>query len=145
MNEDQKAQALAEQVRDTMFPNDAAARALGMVVTAVAPGAASVAMTVRADMLNGFAICQGGLIAALADTAFAYACNSANHMTVASGFDIDLLAPAREGDRLSARCAVVSQGTRMGLYDAAVVNQDGQRVAVFRGRSYRLHGKPVVG
>lgn len=138
-------QALAERVRDTMFARDVAAKALGMVVTAVAPGAASVAMTVRADMLNGFDICHGGLIATLADTAFAYACNSANHLTVASGFDIDILAPAHGGDRLEAHCTVLSQGARMGLYDVQVDNQDGARIAVFRGRSYRLHGKPVIG
>ena len=138
------AQALAERVRDTMFATDKAAHALGMEVTAVTPGHASVAMTVRADMLNGFGICQGGLIATLADMAFAYACNSYNELTVASGFDVDLLGPGREGDRLTASGAVVSQGSRMGVYDITVSNQNGERIAVFRGRSYRMKGKQVV-
>lgn len=138
------AQALAERVRDRMYATDAAAHALGMVVTAVGPGHASVTMTVRPDMLNGFGICQGGLIATLADMAFAYACNSWNEMTVAAGFDVDLLAPGHAGDTLRADGRVVSQGARMGLYDIDVRNQRGERVATFRGRSYRLKGKPVA-
>jgi acyl-CoA thioesterase len=139
-----EAQALAERVRDGMLRTDAAAHALGMRVMSISPGHASVAMTVRADMLNGFGICQGGLITTLADMAFAYACNSYNELTVASGFDVDLLSPARQGDELLARAGVVSQAGRMGLYDVDVRNQVGERVAVFRGRSYRLKGKPVV-
>jgi acyl-CoA thioesterase len=138
------AQALAERVRGSMFAKDAAAHALGMQVTAIAPGRASVTMTVRPDMLNGFGLCQGGLITTLADMAFAYACNSANQLTVASGFDVDLLAPGRQGDVLTADAAVASQGSRMGVYDVQVRNQSGERVALFRGRSYRLNGKQVV-
>ena len=139
-----EAQALAERVRDGMFSTDAAAHALGMHVKAISPGQASVAMSVRADMLNGFGVCQGGLITTLADMAFAYACNSYNEMTVASGFDVDLLAPSRQGDLLTANAAVVSQAGRMGVYDVEVRNQANERVAVFRGRSYRIKGKPVV-
>ena len=97
------AQALAEHVRDAMFAKDVSARALGMRVDAVGPGSASVSMTVRADMLNGFAICHGGLVATLADTAFAYACNSANQVTVASSFEIDLLTAAHAGDSFCAQ------------------------------------------
>lgn len=138
------AQAIAERVRDGMLTTDAAAHALGMRVLSISPGHASVSMTVRADMLNGFGICQGGLITTLADMAFAYACNSYNEMTVASGFDVDLLAAARTGDELLARAGVVSQAGRLGLYDVDVRNQAGERVAVFRGRSYRLRGKAVV-
>ena len=138
------AQQLAERVRDTMFATDRCAHAMGMEVTAVSPGHASVAMTVREDMLNGFGICQGGLIATLADMAFAYACNSYNELTVASGFDVDLLGPAKPGDRLTASGRVVSQGSRMGVYDIEVSNQSGERIAVFRGRSYRMKGKQVV-
>jgi acyl-CoA thioesterase len=139
-----EAQTLAERVRDGMYATDASAHALGMRVLSISPGYASVAMTVRADMLNGFGICQGGLITTLADMAFAYACNSYNELTVASGFDVDLLAAARSGDELLARAGVVSQAGRMGVYDVDVRNQAGERVAVFRGRSYRLKGKPVV-
>ena len=138
------AQTLAERVRDAMFAKDAAARALGMAVTAIAPGRATVTMTVRADMLNGFGICQGGLVTTLADMAFAYACNSHNELTVASGFDVDLLAAGHEGDLLTASGRVVSQGARMGVYDIEVHNQKGERVAVFRGRSYRVKGRQVV-
>ena len=138
------AQHLAERVRDTMFATDKAARALGMEVASISPGHASVTMTVREDMLNGFGICQGGLIATLADMAFAYACNSYNEMTVASGFDVALLGPGKLGDRLTASGRVVSQGSRMGVYDIEVSNQGGERIAVFRGRSYRMKGKQVV-
>jgi acyl-CoA thioesterase len=137
-------QALAERVRDGMFAKDAAAHALGMTVTAMAPGQATVTMTVRVDMLNGFGICQGGLVTTLADAAFAYSCNSTNELTVASGFDVDLLAPGHEGDLLTAVGRVVSQGSRMGVYDVEVHNQKGERVAVFRGRSYRMKGRRVI-
>ncbi len=138
------AQKLAERVRDTMFATDKAAHALGMEVASISPGHASVTMPVREDTLNGFGICQGGIIATLADMAFAYACNSYNELTVASGFDVDLLGPAQLGDRLAASGRVVSQGSRMGLYDIEVNNQGGERIAVFRGRSYRMKGKQVV-
>ena len=137
-------QQTAERVREQMFATDTAARTLGMAVTAIGPGTSTVTMTVRPDMLNGFGICHGGLVATLADTAFAYACNSYDEMTVASGFDIDLLAASREGDLLTARAAVVSQGSRTGLYDIAVSNQRGEAIAAFRGRSYRFKGKPVT-
>ena len=138
------AQHLAERVRDTMFATDKAAHALGMEVSAISPGHASVTMTVREDMLNGFGICQGGIIATLADMAFAYACNSYNELTVASSFAVDLLAPSRQGDRLTATCAEVSRAGRTGVYDAEVVNQRGEVIAVFRGRSYTARGKTVV-
>lgn len=137
-------QQTAERVRDGMFANDRAVRGLGMEVEAIGPGRAEIAMTVREDMLNGHDICHGGLIATLADSAFAYACNSYNEVTVASGFSVDFVAPARLGDRLRARCTEVSKTGRTGVYDTEVVNQRGERVAVFRGRSYTLKGKPVV-
>jgi acyl-CoA thioesterase len=138
------AQQLAERVRDGMYPKDAAAHALGMQVASISPGHATVVMMVRTEMLNGFGLCQGGLVTTLADMAFAYACNSYNETTLASGFDVDLLAPARLGDRLAAHAAVVSQTGRLGLYDVKVRNQSDELVAVFRGRSYRIKGKPVV-
>ena len=111
----------------------------------IAPGAATVTMTVRSEMLNGHDICHGGLIATLADSAFAYGCNAYNELTVASGFSVDLVAPGRLGDLLTARCAEVSKAGRTGVYDVEVSNQRGERVAVFRGRSYTLKGKPAVG
>ncbi|MEY8875170.1 MAG: hydroxyphenylacetyl-CoA thioesterase PaaI [Leptothrix sp. (in: b-proteobacteria)] len=138
------AQQTAEAVREGMYANDHAVRALGMTVDAVGPGRATVTMTVRRDMLNGFAICHGGLVATLADTAFAYACNAYNEMTVASGFSIDLLAPSREGDVLTAAAQEVQLAGRTGVYDIDVTNQRGERIAVFRGRSYRMKGRAVV-
>jgi acyl-CoA thioesterase len=137
-------QQTAERVRDVMWANDRAAKALGMAVVEVGPGRAVLTMTVRADMLNGHDLCHGGLVATLADTAFAYGCNAYNEITVASGFSIDLVAPGRLGDVLTARCSEVSKAGRTGVYDIEVTNQHGARVAVFRGRSYSMKGKPVV-
>jgi acyl-CoA thioesterase len=137
-------QHIAERVRDTMFANDRTSQAMGMVVDAVGPGTATLSMTVREDMLNGHDICHGGLIATLADTAFAYGCNSHNEFTVASGFNVDLLAPGRLGDRLTATCVEQNKAGRTGVYDIEVVNQRGERIALFRGRSYTIKGRPVV-
>ena len=137
-------QQVAEYVRDGMLKNDAATSGLGMNVLEIGPGRATVTMTVRADMLNGHAICHGGFISTLADSAFAFACNSYDELTVASGFAIDFLAPARLGDLLTARCIEVSKAGRTGVYDTDVVNQQGERIAIFRGRSYTLKGKSAV-
>ena len=137
-------QQVAEYVRDGMLKNDAATLGLGMDVLAIGPGRATVTMTVRADMLNGHAICHGGFISTLADSAFAFACNSYDELTVASGFAIDFLAPARKDDLLTARCVEVSKAGRTGVYDTDVVNQREERIAIFRGRSYTLKGKPAV-
>jgi acyl-CoA thioesterase len=137
------AQALTERVRDTMFAKDAAAQGLGIEVIAIGTGTARVTMTVRHDMMNGFGICHGGLVATLADTAFAYACNSWNERTVAAGFDVQLLAAAQLGDTLVASAAVLAQGKRTGVYDVSVHNQNNQLVAVFRGRSHRVTGQVV--
>ena len=137
-------QAVADHVRHGMLANDRATKGLGIAITAMGPGHATLEMTVRADMLNGFATCHGGFITALADSAFAFACNSRNDMTVASGLAIDFLAPAREGDRLTAEAAEVSLAGRTGVYDVNVRNQRGEAIAVFRGRSYCLKGRPTV-
>jgi acyl-CoA thioesterase len=138
------AQNTAEFVGEAMFSNDRASQGLGMRVVAMGPGKATLTMTVRADMLNGFEICHGGFVTTLADSAFAFACNSYNEMTVASGLSVDLLAPSREGDQLTAEAVEVSQQGRTGVYDITVTNQRGERVAVVRGRSYRLKGRPAV-
>ncbi|WP_431274954.1 hydroxyphenylacetyl-CoA thioesterase PaaI [Variovorax ureilyticus] len=137
-------QQIADLVRERMFANDRAAKGLGMQVVECTPGHATVSMTVRTDMLNGHDICHGGLITTLADTAFAYACNSYNELTVASGFSVDLMAPGREGDVLTARSFEVSKAGRTGVYDCEITNQRNERIAVFRGRSYTLKGKPAV-
>ncbi|MDQ2779118.1 MAG: hydroxyphenylacetyl-CoA thioesterase PaaI [Pseudomonadota bacterium] len=138
-------QQTAEQVRQQLYERDHAAQHLGMAVTAIGPDSASVMMTVAAHMLNGHAICHGGLIATLADTAFAYACNAGNQMTVASGFAIELLAPARLGEVLTASATEVSRKGRTGVYDVEVRNAEGDHVAAFRGRSYAIKGRPAVG
>ena len=138
-----EAQALAERVADGMFARDTAAHTLGVRLVRVAPGHAEVAMTVRADMLNGHAICHGGFIFTLADTAFAYACNSYNLNTVASGCAIDFLAPAREGDVLTAVGQERSASGRTGVYDIEVRNERGDKIALFRGKSYRIKGHVI--
>jgi acyl-CoA thioesterase len=137
------AQALAERVAAAMWERDVASQALGMRLSRVAPGHAELAMTVRADMLNGHAICHGGFIFTLCDSAFAYACNSYNLTTVASGCAIDFLAPAREGDLLTAVAQERSASGRTGVYDIEVVNQRGERIALFRGKSYRIKGHVI--
>lgn len=131
-------QELAERSHAAMWVGDRACQGLGIEVLVVSPGAAMLSMRVREDMLNGLGLCHGGLIATLADSAFAYACNSWGDATVASGFGIDLLAPAKLGDRLTATARVVTRAGRTGLYDVEVTNQDGHIVAVFRGRSTTL-------
>ena len=131
-------QQTADAVRERMFGADRASQALGMRVVAMTPGAATLAMIVRDDMLNGLETCHGGFIAALADSAFAFACNSYGAPTVAAGFSIDFIAPGRAGDMLTARCAEVAKAGRSGVYDVEVTNQRGERVAVFRGRSHTV-------
>ena len=138
------AQQIAEATRDAMWANDRASKALGMQVLAVGPGTATLSMTVREDMLNGHDLCHGGLIATLADSAFAFACNAYNELTVASGFDIHLRAGARRGDVLTAVASEVNKAGRTGVYDIAVGNQRGEPVAAFRGRSYTMKGKALV-
>ena len=138
-----EAQALAERVADAMFERDTASHTLGLRIVGVAPGHAELAMTVRADMLNGHAICHGGFIFTLADSAFAYACNSYNLNTVASGCAIDFLAPAREGDVLTAIAQERSASGRTGVYDIEVRNGRGDKIALFRGKSYRIKGHVI--
>jgi acyl-CoA thioesterase len=137
------AQALAERVAQGMYARDSASQGLGMRIVRVTPGHAEMAMAVRPDMLNGHAICHGGFIFALADSAFAFACNSYNLTTVASGCAIDFLAPAREGDRLTAIAQERSASGRTGVYDIEVVNQRGEKIALFRGKSYRIKGHVI--
>ncbi|TAM74542.1 hydroxyphenylacetyl-CoA thioesterase PaaI [bacterium] len=138
------AQRLAERARERMMADDGASRALGIEILEISPGGCLARMTVRPDMLNAFALCHGGLITTLADTAFAYACNSYNHATVASGLSIAFIASAKLGDVLSAACTEQALSGRTGVYDVDVVNQRRERIALFRGRSYRLKGRAVL-
>ena len=119
-----------------MFARDRASQALGMRIVRVGAGHAELAMTVRDDMLNGHAICHGGFIFTLADSAFAFACNSYNLTTVASGCTIDFLAPAREGDVLTAVAQERSVSGRTGVYDIEVTQPaTATTIALFRGKS----------
>lgn len=133
---------LARRCADVMWSSDAASKALGMVLEHVGPGEATVSMEVRPDMVNGHALCHGGLIAALADSAFAFACNSRGTVTVAAGFQVDFLTPARLGDVLVAEAREVALRGRSGVYDVTVRRAD-TVVAEFRGRSRSL-GRPVL-
>lgn len=137
-------QHMAEQVRDGMLRNDRMTRSFGMQVLDIAPGRATLSMRVREDMLNGHDTCHGGVISTLADSAFAFACNSHGELTVASAFTIDFLAPAHADDLLTAHSHEVSKAGRTGVYDTEVTNQRGERIAVFRGRSHTAKGRPAV-
>jgi len=127
-----------------MFAADTASRGLGMEITSVGLGRATLTMTVRDDMLNGHDICHGGFITTLADSAFAFACNSRNVVTVAAGLTVDFLAPAHSGDVLTAAASETSRAGRTGVYDIVVTNQHGRRVALVRGRSHSLAGRTVI-
>lgn len=137
------AQALAERVAAQMFVQDRASQHLGMRIERIAPGEAVLTMVVRADMLNGHAICHGGFVFALADSAFAFACNSYNETTVAAGCSIEFVAASREGDVLTASARERHLRGRTGLYDIDVTNQAGDIVALFRGKSTRIKGSIV--
>lgn len=136
-------QALAEAVGHEMYGRDSASRALGMALEEIRAGYARMTMTVRDDMLNGHDLCHGGLIFVLADSAFAYACNSSNHATVAQGATIEFLAPAKRGDMLTAVAEERHAGGRTGVYDIAVTNQHGKAIALFRGKSFRLNRRVI--
>ena len=118
-----------------MMQRDAASAMLGMVIELDAPGEAVVSMTVRDDMLNGFAITHGGLVFTLADTAFAIACNEDERVTVAGGADITFLKSTTSGARLTARAVRRVVSGRNGLYDVTVTDESGDVVAEVRGRS----------
>jgi acyl-CoA thioesterase len=133
-------QALAELVGKTMYERDPASQALGMLLAEIRPGYARMTMPVRRDMLNGHQTCHGGYIFMLADSAFAFACNSHNHNTVGAGCTIDYLAPGREGDLLTAEATEQALSGKTGVYDIKVVNQAGCTVALFRGKSHRVAG-----
>ena len=136
MSEAELAQACAE----SMYARDNAAHGLGIRIESAGPGQSRVTMPVLGHMLNGHAVCHGGFIFALADTAFAYACNSRNAVNLAQGCSIDFISPAREGDVLTATAEQHHQFSRTGLYDVTVARASGEVVARFRGRSYRVRG-----
>jgi len=127
---------LAKQCRDTMYAADDAARALDISVEVTGVGQAEAKLEIRPEMLNGHKVCHGGYLFTLADTAFAYACNSYNQVTLAAGASIEFLRPVRLGDLIVATASERHRGGRTGLYDVLLCNQDGDEVALFRGRSH---------
>ena len=133
-------QELARRCADVIYQRDNASQALGITILDVAPGSASAMMSVREDMLNGHGICHGGFIFSLADSAFAFACNSYNHNTVASGARIEYLTPARLDDKLTAVATELAASGRAGVYDVTVNNHQGETLALFRGNSRRVSG-----
>ena len=139
------ARVLASKVGEAMFAADRASREfLGMSLVSCEPGRAIMRMTVRAEMLNGHEICHGGLIFTLADSTFAFACNSHNKVTVAAGCSIEFLKPGKLGDVLTCEgVEQVLQG-RHGIYDMKVTNQHGEVVAVFRGKSAQIQGQVIA-
>ena len=135
------AHELADKVGASMFAADRASKEfMRMELVCCEPGRAVMRMTVRQEMLNGHQICHGGFIFTLADSTFAFACNSRNQATVASGASIDFLRPAHAGDVLS--CEGIEQLVqgRHGIYDMKVSNQRGETVAMFRGKSAQIKG-----
>ena len=138
---DDRATARAARVAQAMFERDRASQALGMRIIGVGPGRARLAMIVRAEMINGHGLCHGGIVFSLADSAFAFACNSYNDATVAAAASIDYLAAAREGDELTAEATELWRSRRSGLYEITVTNHRGERIALFRGRSHRIDGQ----
>jgi len=123
-----------------MYEQDRASQALGMRILEVRPGYARLAMQVREDMVNGHQICHGGLIFTLADSAFAFACNTYDLVTVASAASVEFLLTARLGDELTAIAEERSRSKRTGVYDVTVRNSQGECVALFRGRSHQVGG-----
>ena len=134
-------QALAELAGKIMYERDPATQGLGIALAEIRPGFARMTMTVRPDMLNGHQSCHGGYIFLLADSAFAFACNSHNAVTVGAGCTIDYLAPGRLGDVLTAEGVEQALAGKTGVYDITVRNQEGRTVALFRGKSHRVAGQ----
>lgn len=126
---------LARRCGEHMWNNDKASQALGIHVEIPSAGAAVATMTIRDDMVNGFDVCHGGLLVALADTAFAFACNAYDEVTVAASVQAEFLRPARRGDVLTATAREEYRGRKSGYYTIEIFNQDNQLVTLFRGRS----------
>jgi len=134
------ATALARACADTMWKDDAATQSLGMQLISVAPGQAAITMTVTASMVNGHKICHGGYIFTLADSAFAFACNTYNQRTVAQHCAVTFLTSAKLGDKLVARAVERQRSGRSGIYDVTVTREEGNVIAEFRGHSRTIEG-----
>jgi acyl-CoA thioesterase len=136
-------QQLAEAAAAAMWGNDRATQHLGMQLDHIAPGEATVSFTVTELMTNGHETCHGGYIFTLADSAFAFACNSHNQNAVAQHCSVTFIRPAFAGDRLTASAREVSLQGRGGIYDIKVTNQNGEHVAEFRGHSRTIKGTHI--
>lgn len=134
-------QTRAEKSAAAMWAQDHASPWFGMEIEAIGEGAATLGLTVAAHHCNGHGICHGGVTFALADSAFAFACNSRNQNTVAQSNTITYTAPGRLGDRLTARARELSLTGRSGIYDVTVTNQDSTVIAEFRGLSRAIKGQ----
>ena len=137
------AQDLAQDCADAMWRGDSCSKALGISILDIAPGYARLSLKVRADMLNGQGNCHGGIMFTLADSAFAFSCNTYNQFTVAQHCDISFLQPVAEGATLIATAQERWREGRGGIYDVSVSTSDGQIVAEFRGRSRTVPGQHV--
>ena len=136
--------ALAQQVGQVMMANDRATReTVGMDLLSCTPGRASMRMVVQDKHLNGHQTCHGGFIFTLADSTFAFACNSHNHNAVAAACSIEFLKPAHLGDELLTEGVEQVLSGRHGIYDVKVTNQRGETVALFRGKSAQIPGTVV--
>ena len=133
-------QERAERSAAAMWSTDVAAHALDMALVRIAPGQSRMTMTVRPEHLNGHGICHGGYIFTLADTAFAYACNSHNKLVVAQENTITYLSPGKAGEVLTATAQEMHLAGRSGVYDVVVTGEDGRKVALFRGLSRQISG-----
>ena len=131
---------LARACADAMWAEDDASKGLGMEIVDVGPGRATLAMTVKPHMVNGQRIAHGGFIFLLADSTFAFACNSRNERAVAAQCDITFIRPGKLGDRLVATAREISRSGRSGIYDVRVAADDGTVIAEFRGHSRVVGG-----
>jgi acyl-CoA thioesterase len=134
-------QARAEKCAALMWAQDAASQALGLQITAIGPGSATLSMPVRDDMLNGHGICHGGIIFTLADSAMAFASNSYNILMVAQNNQITYLAPGKSGETLTASAVEAVRQGRSGIYDVTVTGADGRMIALFRGQVRSIRGQ----
>ena len=135
-----EAQRVAEACAEAMWAGDRASQGLGMVIERVAPGEAVLSMVVRPDMVNGHGIVHGGLVFTLADSAFAFACNSHDQKAVSASATVAFLAPAKEGERLTATARERHRAGRSGLCDVTVTGGNGAVIAEFRGASRTIKG-----
>ncbi|MDI9350354.1 MAG: hydroxyphenylacetyl-CoA thioesterase PaaI [Candidatus Symbiobacter sp.] len=134
-------QELAEACAAALFAHDQSSQAMGMKIEQIGPGTATLAMTIRADMINGHQTCHGGVLFHFGDSCFAFACNSRNQVNVALDCSIDFITPGRLGDHLRGVAREIHASGRTGLYEVVITNQHQHLVAVFRGKSYRIKGE----